>query len=105
MRSVSEQIIFEEDLRGRIFVRDGAGRLIVELKKIEGTPVAVSIGPGRYSMILDDGDQLLSADLMLAGGSKVVVMRDEFYPVPRSVNQTRGGTHVAADDGRSLDKP
>ena len=105
LRSVSEQIMFEEGLRGRIFVRDSAGRLVVELKKIEGTPVAVSIGPGRYSMILDDGDQLLSADLMLSGGAKVLVLRDEFYPVPRSVNQTRGGTLVAADDGRSVDKP
>ena len=105
LRSVSEQIMFEENLRGRIFVRDSAGRLIVELKKVEGTPLAVSIGPGRYSMILDDGTQLLSADLLLTGGSKVLVMRDEFYPVPRSVNQVRGGTHVAADDGRNVDKP
>ncbi len=105
LRSVSEQIMFEEDLRGRIFVRDSAGRLVVELKKIEGTPLVVSIGPGRYSMILDDGDRLLSADLMLAGGSKIMVMKDEFYPVPRSNNVVRGGTHIAADDGRSLDKP
>ena len=105
LRSVSEQIMFAEDLRGRIFVRDSAGRLVVELKKIEGTPLAVSIGPGRYSMILDDGDQLLSADLMLTGGSKIMVMKDEFYPVPRSRNVVRGGTHVATDDGRSLDKP
>ena len=105
LRAVSEQIMFEEKLRGRIFVRDSAGRLVVELKKIEGSPLAVSIGPGRYSMILDDGDQLLSADLMLTGGSKIIVMKDEFYPVPRSVNTVRGGTHVASDDGRSVDKP
>ena len=105
LRSVSEQIMFEENLRGRIFVRDSAGRLIVEVKKIEGTPLAISIGPGRYSMILDDGSQLLSADLFLTGGSKILVMRDEFYPVPRSINQTRGGTHVATDDGRTVDKP
>ena len=105
LRSVSEQIMFEENMRGRIFIRDSAGRLVVELKKIQGTPLAISIGPGRYSMILDDGENLLSADLVLTGGSKVLVMRDEFYPVPRSVNQARGGTHVAADDGRNVDKP
>lgn len=105
LRSVSEQIVFEENLRGRIFVRDSAGRLVVELKKIQGTPLAVSIGPGRYSMILDDGDGLLAADLVLSGGTKIVVMREEFYPVPRTFNQVRGGTHVAADDGRSVERP
>ena len=94
LRAVSEQIRFEENLRGRIFVRDSAGRLVVELKKIQGTPLAVSIGPGRYSMILDDGEQLLSAELMLAGGSKVLVVRDEFYPVPRASTRSRGGSLV-----------
>ncbi len=97
LREVSEQIMFEKNLRGRIFVRDSAGRLVVELKKIEGAPLAVSIAPGRYSMILDDGDQLLSADLMLSGGAKVIVQKDEFYPVPGKVTTSRGGTFVAVD--------
>ena len=105
LRAISEQVMFDKDLRGRIFIRDSAGRLVVELKKIEGTPLAISIGPGRYTMILDDGASLLSADLMLTGGSKILVRKDEFYPVPRTVNQVRGGTHVTADDGRNLDKP
>jgi hypothetical protein len=103
LRSVSEQVMFDKALRGRIFIRDAAGRLVVELKKIEGTPLAVSIGPGRYKMILDDGASLLSADLMLTGGSKILVRKDEFYPVPRSANQVRGGTHIAADDPPTVD--
>jgi hypothetical protein len=45
-------------------------------------------------MILDDGDQLLSADLLLTGGSKILIVRDEFYPVPRSSTTVRGGTIV-----------
>lgn len=94
LRAVSEQVRFEEGLRGRIFIRDSAGRLVVELKKIEGTALAVSIGPGRYSMILDDGVQLLSADLMLTGGSKILIVSDEFYPVPRASTTSRGGTMV-----------
>ncbi|MBI9109251.1 MAG: caspase family protein [Spirochaetales bacterium] len=104
LRAVSEQVMFEEGLRGRIFVRDGAGRLIVELKKVEGTALAVSIGPGRYSMILDDGDQLLSADLMLTGGSKILIVRDEFYPVPKSSTTSRGGAIVKLPDTVSAEE-
>src|SRR5262249_32706624 len=39
-----------QDLRGRVFVRDGAGTLQAELTKIPGTGVTLALEPGRYQV-------------------------------------------------------
>ncbi|MDC7124627.1 MAG: caspase family protein [Spirochaetales bacterium] len=99
LRSISEQIVFEKNLHGHIFVRDKDGRLVVELNKKKGSPLSVSMNPGRYSITLDDGAELLTSSIVLSNGSKAYVVRDEFKYAERESYRTRGvKDHSPAED-------
>jgi Caspase domain len=52
LRQASAYLELEEHLHGRIFVRDSANHLAVELQKPAGRPMRIGLEPGRYGLRL-----------------------------------------------------
>lgn len=71
LRRTSAGMVLAEDVAGRVFVRDDAGRLIAELHKPAGQPVRLGLAPGTYRMRLEtaDGRNLVGAVALLDGAT------------------------------------
>jgi hypothetical protein len=53
LRATGAGLLIDESVAGRLYVRDGNGRLLVELRKEPLYPVELGLGPGRYRVFLD----------------------------------------------------
>lgn len=71
LRQTGAGLLLADDLAGRVFVRDGDGRLIAELQKPAGQPVKLGLAPGSYRMRLEttDGRSLVGAVALLDGST------------------------------------
>ena len=71
LRVSSAGIVLDENVRGRMFIKDRAGRMVAEVRKEAGVALTLAIPAGRYTVTLDDGDALYGASLSVSGASKV----------------------------------
>jgi len=94
-RETNASILLQKPLYGRLFLRNTQGKLVAEVNKMAGIPVALAMPPGEYSITLDQGDDLYEASIILAGGKNVSISQEEFSKIRREYARSRGG------DGRS----
>jgi hypothetical protein len=78
LRSNAARLVLDEKLEGRIFVRDGAGRLMVELHKQPRYPVQLGFDAGAYDVLLDGGGLTYRAHVVLSDGGAVHLTPGEF---------------------------
>jgi len=79
---------------GHVYVRDDAGRLLVELRKEPGFPVALGLGAGKYRVVLDQDGFLFQQDVVLTEGKHTQLQVSGMKKVERSVAMARGGSGV-----------
>jgi hypothetical protein len=65
LRATSARLTLDEPLEGRIHVRDGSGRLVVELDKIAARPVVLGLAAGSYAITLDRATKRYAASITL----------------------------------------
>jgi Caspase domain len=90
LRSTSAGLVLPAELKGRVMVRDGAERLVVELRKPAGRVIDLGLEPGEVRITVDDGGALGETRLLLADGKKVELDPRTFTPVSRELAQARG---------------
>ena len=94
VRSTQATLALAPDLSGRIGVRDAAGNLVVELRKMGGHGIELGLEAGPYVVTMDGGagNAAFEATVTLALGQRAELERLAFHPGrPLEVVATRGG--------------
>jgi hypothetical protein len=100
LRSNAARLVLEESLEGRIFVRDGAGRLMVELHKQPRYPVQLGFDAGAYDVLLDRDEQTYRAHVVLSDGATVHLTAGEFAAEEGEPLAARGADGSGPDEER-----
>lgn len=92
VRSTQATLALASDLSGRIGVRDSAGNLVVELRKMGGHGIELGLEAGPYIVTMDGtGNTVFEASVTLALGQRAELQRLAFHPGrPLEVVATRG---------------
>jgi len=78
LRAQSAGLVLSPELAGRLYLRDAAGRLVVELHHPAGKALELGLEPGDYTVRLDTGTGQLEARAALAEGKRVTLARGDF---------------------------
>lgn len=70
LRSTSAVLELPAAMDGRLFVRDGAGRLAAEVDKAPGAPVSLGLVPGSYTVTLDRQGRVTRGSVAVAAGGR-----------------------------------
>jgi len=89
VNQTSASLAFEESLTGRLSIRNSRDHLIVELTKTE-RPLELGLEPGFYSIILQQGSDLLRAEVTLTEGKRAIVTRNNFVRIGTEPTRRRG---------------
>lgn len=90
LRRASGGIAIAPDLDGRLYVRDGNGRLAAELRKFAGRPVDLGLEPGPYAVTLVSEGEAYGARLVVYDGRRTSLGRSEFSALPVELARARG---------------
>jgi hypothetical protein len=100
VRSTQATLALASDLSGRIGVRDSAGNLVVELRKMGGHGIELGLEAGPYVVTMDGtGNTVFEANVTLALGQRAELARLAFHPGgPLERVASRGDAPVPASD-------
>ena len=90
LRASAARLALPRDLAGRIYVRDGADRLVVELRKEPTYPVELGLEAGLYHVVVDRDGSLVKGDFDLPANGRVEVAARDLVPVAPLVSLRRG---------------
>lgn len=90
LRSTTAGLVVDEEIAGRIFVRDEAGALVVELRKAPATPVELGLAPGAYVVTVENRGAVSEAHVSLAEGKRSSLGPSQLVPVDAERNRIRG---------------
>ncbi len=92
LRATDAVVELDAALDGRLFLRDNEGRLIAEMRKLKGIPMALAIPAGLYSATLQTETRLMQTDLLVRGSYSTRVTPGDFTPLTREGTRSRGNT-------------
>ncbi len=91
LRKPSATLVIAADVVGRLSVRDQAGRLAAELVKTKKTgPISLAVEPGKYQILVDQGDSRRRADVEIGRGKTVLVVAMQFRQAAIEPTTSRG---------------
>ena len=90
LRASSSRLVLARELAGRIYVRDGSDRLVVELRKEPTYPVELGLEAGQYHVVLDRDGTISKGEFDLSSGARVEVAAADFAGVAPLVSVRRG---------------
>jgi len=94
LRASNATLELESAMAGHVYVRDEVGRLLVELRKEPGFPVALGLGAGKYRVVLDQDGFLFQQDVALNEGKQTRLQVSGMQKTERSVAMARGGSGI-----------
>jgi hypothetical protein len=95
VRQTTATLVLGEDLDGRIFVRNAARELIVEVNKPAGRKVELGVEPGAYEIRLERPPASMTARTRVADGGSVTLEARQFGPAALEPTRTRGNAGPA----------
>ncbi|MBN1335430.1 MAG: caspase family protein [Deltaproteobacteria bacterium] len=90
LHATSASLALDEALAGRLFIRDAEDRLVAELYKPAGRPVALGLPPGDYEVTLEHQGRLARARIDLAEGSTEPLASADFEALSGALHAARG---------------
>jgi Caspase domain len=90
LRSTDAAVELAPDVAGRFFLRDAEGRLVAEMRKLEGIPMAMALPAGSYSATLQSREQLYGADIILRSGRNAYLRKSDFSFLRQEKTRSRG---------------
>lgn len=79
------------DLGGRVHVWASDGHLAAELFKADGRSLEIGLPPGRYRVVIDDGDHAREGRIDLIDAQLALLDPAPMRTIPRSATTARGG--------------
>lgn len=95
LRSTSAGLVLTDALEGRLFVRDAAGTLVVELLKTPGRPTELGLAPGQYRVRREASGSVSEASFVLSEGKRTPLAPLDFTSAPSEATVSRGDAPVA----------
>ncbi|MBI1945265.1 MAG: caspase family protein [Deltaproteobacteria bacterium] len=89
LRDASSQLVLDEDVAGRVFIRGARGELLAELQKQRDQPLHLSVPAGSYSLLVK-GVGTSSADVEVLRGGATVVRDADLARVQTEPTTARG---------------
>ncbi len=102
LRATSSELVLSAEVVGRLFVRDGSGRLVVELGKTPGKARTLALPPGHYVVDLIEGQALARASFDSASDAKVELGLRDFRKLERIAATGRGERYVVRPAAAAL---
>ena len=96
LRATSAGLYLAEALEGRLFVRDEAGNLVVEVEKLAGRPTELGLAPGRYRVRREVASGASEAVFTLVEGQRTPLALAQFQGLALEATVARGGGEVPA---------
>lgn len=90
LRGSAASLYLPEEAQGRIFLRDGAGRLVAEVRKLAGQPLELGLDPGRYQVVVERDGKLQEAQVEVRAGAPTPFPTSGFTAVGREQTAVRG---------------
>ena len=94
LRATSAGLFLAEALEGRLYVRDEAGQLVVEVEKLAGRPTELGLAPGRYRVRREVEGGASEAAFTLVEGQRTPLALAQFQGLAREATVSRGGGQV-----------
>ena len=91
LRNHGARLVLAPELEGRVYVRDGSGRLLVELPKRKGQRTSLSLPGDQYALLLEGPGLRGEARVTLAGSGTLTVGADSFTRLALEPTRARGG--------------
>lgn len=104
LRATSAGLYLAEALEGRLFVRDAAGLLVVELQKLPGRPAELGLAPGRYQVRRELDSGASEASFTLVEGQRTPLAPASFQAIALEATVSRGGPEEALVDPEVLSR-
>jgi hypothetical protein len=90
LRAGTSNLVLDDGLEGRLFVREPGGRLLVEMRKEPSFAVQLGLAPGRYDVIMEHETSTLRASVDLREGTVTRLGRAQFMAGPAVPAAARG---------------
>jgi hypothetical protein len=90
LREVTASLIIEEDVLGRIYIRNVKGDLVVELNKTAQPPMEVGLSPGTYQITVDNNATYYQAQVSLSEGRKTSLQASNLKKMRSESTYARG---------------
>jgi hypothetical protein len=91
LRAAEATLVLAEDIRGRVWLRDGDGALVAELRKSEPRPLHLSVPPGELQLHVEDRQEAWGGRVEVVAGEVSTVKRSELAPAALEATTSRGG--------------
>ncbi|HUX20931.1 MAG TPA: hypothetical protein VMW69_06800, partial [Spirochaetia bacterium] len=98
LRVTTSALLFDENLRGKLFVRDSGGRLVAEVRKHPGSEMTLSLPAGRYTVDLENGSLLSGTSVLLRSDYRPTLSAGSFSPLAKENTRSRGNVTVEEVD-------
>lgn len=97
LRSVSAGMTLDENVEGRVFIRDANDELVAELYKKPGRSMSLGLPAGKYTVRLERKAEFKETEIVLSDGSQRSVKVGDFKKVNAEKTVARGGVEFGAD--------
>jgi len=98
LSTTTASLALAENVAGRLFIRDSSDRLILEMRKVAGSPVVLGLGPERYAVLLQRGQRWFRADIDLRDNKQVTLNTSSFRAFRSEATVARGSAPGAPSD-------
>lgn len=103
LRQTSAMLSLDAQIEGRFFIRDEAGNLFAEVRKLRGRPLELGIPPGRYTVQMEAPSRRWSAgEVVISYGATTTVSMNDMRPIVRRSTVARG--LIESEDGAGDDE-
>lgn len=92
LRSTSAGMTLDENLEGRIFIRDDKGELVAEINKKSDRPMSLGLPAGKYTVRLEKKAELKEASISLVDGQQQKISGGAFKNVDSEKTVARGSS-------------
>jgi len=101
LREVTASLIIEENILGRIYIRNPKGDLIVELNKVAQNKMEIGLSPGSYLITIDDNSTYYQTNVTLTKGEKTNLYAKNLKLIYSESTYSRGDKDPMLDlDGK-----
>lgn len=92
LRSTSAGMTLDENIEGRIFIRDASDELVAELYKKSGRSMSLGLPAGNYKVRLEKKSELKEVSIALADGKQQKIVDGDFKKVAAEKTVARGNS-------------
>jgi hypothetical protein len=90
IRETSASLLIDENIIGRLSIRDSSDYLVAEITKVSQKPMELGLEPGLYRITLQRGDNFYRAEVFMAGDSRTPVTQNDFRLISAAPGTARG---------------